>query len=406
MTQQAAFLSDIIAHPEDDTPRLVFADWCDDHGDADRAELIRAQVELVRLPRYEPRHQELDRRARELIEANGKRWAPDLGKVRRVEYRRGFIERLTYRTSSAFLRAAGRVFDLAPVRRVEIEVPWFSFGTWKRCPHLSRLRGLMLDRFGTDKWNVEALEEVIEHPGLANLVELNLDSNFYLGTEWAEVLAGSTHLSHLRILNLMGNGIERQGVRFLGDADHLATLEALDLGGNDIGPGGLADLAAAPVFAGLTDLRLGRDEEFSDHGNDVGDRGVRALVRSRHPSRLRVLVLAGNNITNKGVAELASWPGLARLEWLDLSDNPITDAGAKALAASPDAANLRGLSFYSNEIGPKGIQALLDSPHLAGLREFAFHEEAELPDELWQAVRERFGPGLDEFGYWQPPEPA
>ena len=33
-----AFLDDIREHPDDDTPRLVLADWLDDYGDdADRA---------------------------------------------------------------------------------------------------------------------------------------------------------------------------------------------------------------------------------------------------------------------------------------------------------------------------------------------------------------------------------
>ena len=47
-THEEAFLEDIVAHPDDDAPRLVFADWLDDHGDADRAEFIRLQVSGVR----------------------------------------------------------------------------------------------------------------------------------------------------------------------------------------------------------------------------------------------------------------------------------------------------------------------------------------------------------------------
>lgn len=43
------FIADIIAHREDDTPRLIYADWLDDHGQADRAEFIRVQIEVERL---------------------------------------------------------------------------------------------------------------------------------------------------------------------------------------------------------------------------------------------------------------------------------------------------------------------------------------------------------------------
>lgn len=44
---ERAFLDDIIAHPADDTPRLVYADWLDDEGRSERAEFIRVQVEVA-----------------------------------------------------------------------------------------------------------------------------------------------------------------------------------------------------------------------------------------------------------------------------------------------------------------------------------------------------------------------
>lgn len=44
-----SFLQSIIATPEDDTPRLIFADWLEEHGDSDRAEFIRLQCELFQV---------------------------------------------------------------------------------------------------------------------------------------------------------------------------------------------------------------------------------------------------------------------------------------------------------------------------------------------------------------------
>ena len=40
------FMADIIANPEDDTPRLVYADWLEDHGDG-RGRFLRLEVELA-----------------------------------------------------------------------------------------------------------------------------------------------------------------------------------------------------------------------------------------------------------------------------------------------------------------------------------------------------------------------
>ncbi|MHB1424636.1 MAG: TIGR02996 domain-containing protein [Gemmataceae bacterium] len=50
MTHADAFLQDILAHPDDDAPRLIFADWLEEQGDAGsvaRAEFIRAQCALT-----------------------------------------------------------------------------------------------------------------------------------------------------------------------------------------------------------------------------------------------------------------------------------------------------------------------------------------------------------------------
>lgn len=47
MTDEAALLAAIRARPDDDTPRLVYADWCDDNDRPERAEFIRVQCRLA-----------------------------------------------------------------------------------------------------------------------------------------------------------------------------------------------------------------------------------------------------------------------------------------------------------------------------------------------------------------------
>jgi uncharacterized protein (TIGR02996 family) len=49
MSDRTALLAAICAHPDEDTPRLVFADWCDEHGEGKRAAFIRARIEYHRL---------------------------------------------------------------------------------------------------------------------------------------------------------------------------------------------------------------------------------------------------------------------------------------------------------------------------------------------------------------------
>jgi RNA polymerase sigma factor (sigma-70 family) len=59
MTHRDAFLQAIHQDPEDNTHRLVLADWLDENGQSERAEFIRTQVELARLSPDDPRHPEL-----------------------------------------------------------------------------------------------------------------------------------------------------------------------------------------------------------------------------------------------------------------------------------------------------------------------------------------------------------
>jgi uncharacterized protein (TIGR02996 family) len=70
---ELAFLRTILAYPEDDAPRLVFADWLDEHGEFARAEFIRLQIELYHAtPEEDVR--ELQQREQELLRDNELRW--------------------------------------------------------------------------------------------------------------------------------------------------------------------------------------------------------------------------------------------------------------------------------------------------------------------------------------------
>ena len=60
MTHADAFLDAIREAPDDDTPRLIFADWLDEHGDGDRAAFIRTQVRLALLVPDDPERLDLE----------------------------------------------------------------------------------------------------------------------------------------------------------------------------------------------------------------------------------------------------------------------------------------------------------------------------------------------------------
>jgi uncharacterized protein (TIGR02996 family) len=60
------FLTDLAAHPENDTLRLVYADWLEDHGNTTWAEFIRVLAELAGVIDCAPRREALVQRERAL----------------------------------------------------------------------------------------------------------------------------------------------------------------------------------------------------------------------------------------------------------------------------------------------------------------------------------------------------
>jgi uncharacterized protein (TIGR02996 family) len=71
------FLRDIAANPDDDAPRLVYADWLEEHGapaERARGEFIRMQCRLSRLPEACSQRRELRRGAAKLLATYGPDW--------------------------------------------------------------------------------------------------------------------------------------------------------------------------------------------------------------------------------------------------------------------------------------------------------------------------------------------
>lgn len=54
--EQRALLDGILAHPEQDVRRLIYADWLQEHGQEDRAEFIRVQIEYTLIHEHYSSH--------------------------------------------------------------------------------------------------------------------------------------------------------------------------------------------------------------------------------------------------------------------------------------------------------------------------------------------------------------
>ena len=79
----ADFLQAILADPDDDTPRLIYADWLEEQGDP-RGEFIRVQCELAKEREHKTRssteYQRLYQRNELLERLHKKKWLKPIPK--------------------------------------------------------------------------------------------------------------------------------------------------------------------------------------------------------------------------------------------------------------------------------------------------------------------------------------
>jgi uncharacterized protein (TIGR02996 family) len=354
MTHDDAFLQAIIENPEDDGPRLVYADWLEDHGESDRADFIRLQCELARLPGGDPRRKGLEARERALLKGHELEWlGPLRGRADKWQFRRGFVESVKL-GAEEFVDHAEAILAAAPVRHAEFRQGWYDSATvlarLGTCPHLTRLKSIRLS-FGVCEVSDPGLRALASSPPLLN----RLDRLFAMECNVTEAGLGpvllSPHLGRLRGLHLSECRLHgAAGVLPLADSPQLGRLTALSLDENRLGDEGVQLLAASRNCSRLEFLSL---EECG-----VGDGGAEALGRSPHLGRLVELHLRDNRVGNRGASALAKSPHLAGLEYLHLHENRIGDAGAGALAASPNLGRVQNLTLWGNRISQAGEEPL------------------------------------------------
>jgi uncharacterized protein (TIGR02996 family) len=125
MTNERALLAAIIANPDDDTVRLVYADFLEENGEGERAEFIRLQVELARGVKKLALRRDLERRQRGLLAKNRSRWIAPLksalgpGRWQGREFRRGFVECFELPGKTAMSRGR-KLAALTPVRELTV----------------------------------------------------------------------------------------------------------------------------------------------------------------------------------------------------------------------------------------------------------------------------------------------
>lgn len=235
--ESLCFFREIVAAPEDDVPRLIYADWLEERGDPLGA-LIRIQCELARLEAESPRYVELRLEEWNLLHEYGDEWNGTLPKwVSSFERRRGFVERIAL-PYGKFHERADLLFEEYPIRDLTLEGRPERLTRILEEPLMLRVESLSL-AFLDD----EGLRSVVESPYLENLSSLRfVDGRFT--RSGMRAIAWYAEWPRLKRLSLAGclaplgraAGFPDKVVacNVLAETDRLDRVERLDLSGNDL----------------------------------------------------------------------------------------------------------------------------------------------------------------------------
>jgi uncharacterized protein (TIGR02996 family) len=403
MTARQDLLDAIAEHPEDDARRLVFADWLDEHGESDRAEFIRVQLQLATITKEHPGYAELAEREGELLSKHGRDWRSVLPERLRsgARFRRGITSHVTMPAraflrhgktvrrqrcidSVALRRADGTIADLLASGLLE-ELRHLDLGgnyaiqdpeamLLTTAPALSSLRSLGLFNV---QFSAEVSRALFRSPHLSQLEEIDLRAcapgvieSFLLhfqGTRIrkllmngegigprAMLLAQSDRWQNLEEVQLSFGRFDAAVAETLAASRHLRKLRWLDLRYCRIGDAGVEALARSAHLGSLQYLCLA--------STGIGADGARALARSKSLQQLQHLDVGQNEPGDAILAELAG-ANLPALSWLNLSRTHVGDAGLQALARGTLFRRLRTLAISSNtNVGPEGVRALAEQP--------------------------------------------
>jgi uncharacterized protein (TIGR02996 family) len=213
--EQAALLKAVCDAPDDDAPRLAYADWCDKRGDP-RGEFIRLQIEAAR-PNISPeskRRWDVGRQLDHLLTAYEETWLAPLRHYpifpdhfspgSAPEFHRGFVSKIRI-SANDFVRLRHELFDLAPIQHLVI-------------------RGERSDN-----------KAVFQFPRLRQILALSM-ANCNMNDEEAEFLADCPYLENLWWLSLASNKIGIRGIEAIIDSKYMRNLSFVNLDGNPVNP--------------------------------------------------------------------------------------------------------------------------------------------------------------------------
>jgi len=413
-----ALYTAVCAAPDEDTPKLVFADWLDEHDDPHRAAYIRAEVQLNRLceadphaaaafhfcgsalcfdwPRYHDpaaispavaRLAELSKRRAASAKKAETRWKAVLGK-RKVgsvySYTNGFPSAISVSNGKQYAEKQPPENLPGYTLSVKANDP-ARLDALLACRNFAAATGFSLSDIGSP----EAVRKLGARPAARNFRSLVLN---LVAADPAILAAVATEPNWLALTYLSlhtwsyTNSPELDLPEEFARAKHLRTLTSFRFGLRALTGMGLVH---------LTKLGLPRLRRLDIHYNRVEPVGALALTTGDFPelrhldagsntirsdgaaifadckkklAKLASLNLGGNDIADSRVmAGLIAGPAFPVLVGLSLRDNRCRELDAKVLATEGRGPTLRFLSLRHCLLSAKAAAALATAPSLAHL---------------------------------------
>jgi uncharacterized protein (TIGR02996 family) len=387
-----AFLRAIRAAPDDDLPRLVFADYLDETGDPARAEFIRVQCELATLPDHDPRRRALEDREHDLLNEHEPEWCEtEPSWAQEWDWRRGFIDEISG-YGSPLANIEPQFIGYHPVTSVR----WTYLGDfalpidWIQAPWVPTVRSLsvantwcIVDELATflnraDPPNLTTLDfsgnvgignvcDLLRHNGLRDRIQSLLFGG--MSRFPPEIPPGDpvdpadlcTTLDRapLQHLACFDSGLTSDGLRTLLSAPFAATLKHLDISDNPIAPDAYRAFEQAH-----RSMRLKR---LDVSGTPLAGISLEPLLHARSLESLTRLEMNGCGSARRNMEVLAGSPFWAQADHLRAHSGTIPASTFEPLAHSQGPPTLRLLDLADNYLRTSGVRLLCESPWVGSL---------------------------------------
>ncbi|MFT5527418.1 MAG: hypothetical protein ACI9HK_005400 [Pirellulaceae bacterium] len=344
-----SFLREIIKDPDNDDPRLIYADYLEETGDP-LGELIRIQCDLAKMTGDDRNYAVLEKRQFALLKKHKSRWLGAIAEMTRIaKIYRGFVRDIVL-GARQFIAHHRTLFQLAPIRNATVvKVSSKSFKEFAECESLARLDSLKLSDVPLE---TAEFRKLFESPYLTRLKRFSVG---VYGTNVGiyHVIGKSRLAEEVCELELSGNAMQSEGMVALLQESRFRQLETLSCDRNGIDNVGMVAIANTRCLTTLRTLHIGRSL--------IGPDGMAALANSANVTGLRTLTLNENYIQDSGLVDLFSSRNFGHLSSLGVARNHLTDDGFTKVATSNFGGRLRSLDAGHNQLGSDSLAAIVGS---------------------------------------------